>query len=42
MVLENLRDRFNFKDHPGIVPLHKANETEKAAFMVRQFFAHNL
>lgn len=41
-LLLRIRDRLSQHPTPLIVPLHPMEETDKAVFMIRQYFAHNL
>ncbi len=40
--MDELREKFALHEQPGIICLQKVDETDKAAYLVRQYFAYNL
>eukprot|EP00457_Paulinella_chromatophora_P000231 gb/GEZN01000231.1/.p1 GENE.gb/GEZN01000231.1/~~gb/GEZN01000231.1/.p1 ORF type:complete len:1689 (+),score=318.73 gb/GEZN01000231.1/:174-5240(+) len=40
--LELLRSKFSIQLKPGVIVMQKIDDTPRAAFLIRQYFAHNL
>lgn len=41
-MFQEIRDNFNLVEHPNILAFQKWVETEKAGFLIRQYFVNNL
>eukprot|EP01083_Nonionella_stella_P163767 540094_1 len=40
--LKDLQKKFSLETHPGLVPFHELVESERCAFLIRQFFSSHL